>query len=83
MFSFIIFSDAPQPNEEENPDKHILEEANQILTSPTPPPVLSMVELFNQRQQKLNQRKLKIAELSNSILENPEGSVSTVIHTYL
>jgi len=35
-----------------------------------------MVELFNQRRQKLIQRKLKIAELSNSILENPESSVS-------
>lgn len=80
MFPFIIFSDAPLPNEEGNPDEHILEEANQILASPTPPPVLSMVELFNQRQQKLVQRKLKIAELSNSILENPEGSVSMVIH---
>ena len=42
-----------------------------------------MAELFNQRQQKLNQRKLKIAELSNSILENPEGSVSMVIHMFL
>ena len=42
-----------------------------------PPPVLSMVELFNQRRQKLIQRKLRIAELSNSILENPESSVST------
>lgn len=69
-------TDAPLSNEEGNPDEHILEEANQILASPTPPPVLSMAELFNQRQQKLNQRKLKIAELSNSILENPEGSVS-------
>ena len=81
-YSFLLslfFSDAPLPNKEGNSDEHILEEADQILTSSTPPPVLSMVELFNQRQQKLSQRKVKIAELSNSILENPEGSVSTVI----
>ena len=84
QFPFIIiFSDAPLPNKEGNSDEHILEEANKILTSSTPPPVLSMVELFNQRQQKLSQRKVKIAELSNSILANPEGSVSMVIHTFL
>lgn len=81
MITIFIFSDTPLPSEERNPDEQVPEEAHQISASPTPPPVLSMVELFNQRRQKLIRRKLKIAELSNSILENPEGSVSTVIHT--
>lgn len=54
------------------------EQASEVLPVPSaPPPVLSMVELFNQRRQKLIQRKLRIAELSNTILENPESSVST------
>ncbi|PFX31070.1 Nucleolar complex protein 3-like [Stylophora pistillata] len=53
------------------------EQALEVSPVPSaPPPVLSMVELFNQRRQKLIQRKHRIAELSNSILENPEGSVS-------
>jgi len=73
-----LLSDTSLPSEERNPDEQVPEEISQISTSPTLPPVLSMVELFNQRRQKLIQRKLKIAELSNSILENPEGSVSMV-----
>ena len=53
------------------------EQALEVSPVPSaPPPVLSMVELFNQRRQKLIQRKHRIAELSSSILENPEGSVS-------
>lgn len=82
MITMFIFSDTPLPSEERNPDEQVPEEAHQFSVSPTPPPVLSMVELFNQRRQKLIQRKIKIAELSNSILENPEGSVSTVIHIH-
>jgi len=78
-----FFLDTPPPGEEENPDEQVPEEAHEGLASPTPPPVLSMIELFNQRQQKLIQRKLKIAGLSNKILENPECSVSTVIHLHL
>ena len=54
------------------------EQASEVSPVPSaPPPVLSLVELFNQRRQKLIQRKLRIAELSNTILENPESSVST------
>ena len=41
-----------------------------------------MVELFNKRKQKLMQRKLRIAELSNSILENPQESVSKEAKCY-
>jgi len=52
------------------------ETALQSGGSPTPPPTLSMVELFNQRRQKLMQRKFQIAELSSSILENPQENVS-------
>ena len=72
-----FFSDTPPPIEGINQEEPVPEEAHQISGSPTQPAVSSMVELFNQRRQKLIQRKLKIAELSNSILENPEGSVST------
>lgn len=79
----LIFLDTSRPGEDENPAEQVPEEAHEVLASPTPPPVLSMIELFNQRQQKLIQRKLKIAGLSNIILENPEGSVSTVIHMHL
>ena len=43
-----------------------------------PLPVLSGVELVALRQQKLTQRKEKIAQLATSIVENPEESVSVV-----
>ena len=79
LCSTFFFSDTPLPSEEINQEEQAPEEDDQISGSPTPPPVLSMVELFNQRRQKLIQKKLKIAELSNSILENPEGSVSTAL----
>lgn len=79
----LFFLDTSRPGEDENPAEQVPEEAHEVLASSTPPPVLSMIELFNQRQQKLIQRKLKIAGLSNIILENPEGSVSTVIHMHL
>ncbi|RMX51834.1 hypothetical protein pdam_00019861 [Pocillopora damicornis] len=61
----------------QNEDVDSEEQTSEVLPVPSaPPPVLSMVELFNQRRQKLIQRKLRIAELSNTILENPESSVS-------
>lgn len=61
----------------QNGDVDSEEQASEVSPVPSaPPPVLSMVELFSQRRQKLIQRKLRIAELSNSILENPESSVS-------
>lgn len=61
----------------QNEDVDSQEQASEVLPVPSAPlPVLSMVELFNQRRQKLIQRKLRIAELSNTILENPESSVS-------
>ena len=70
----MIYSlDIPSQNEEVTSEEQVTEVSAE---SSAPPPVLSMVELFNQRRQKLIQRKLRIAELSNSILENPEGSVS-------
>ena len=58
------------------------ETIHQSTESPTLPPTLSMVELFNKRRQKLMQRKLRIAELSNSILENPQESVSKEAKCY-
>lgn len=61
--------------EEANTDKATTEACRQISSGSTPPPMMSMVELFNQRQENLLQRKLRIAELSNSILENPQESV--------
>ena len=65
--------------EEANTDKATTEACRQISSGSTPPPMMSMVELFNQRQENLLQRKLRIAELSNSILENPQESVSCIM----
>ena len=52
------------------------ETVQQTIISPTPLPMISMVELFNQRQEKLEKRRLRIAGLSNRILENPQEHVS-------
>ena len=65
--------------EEANTDEATAEACRQITSGSTPPPMMSMVELFNQRQENLLQRKLRIAELSNSILENPQESVSCIM----
>ena len=68
-----LFSDSSLHSEEPNAEEPGPETADQ--SAPSPPPTLSMVELFNQRRQKLMQRKLRIAELSSSILENPQECV--------
>ncbi|KAK2563907.1 Nucleolar complex protein 3-like protein [Acropora cervicornis] len=51
------------------------ENVQQTTISPTPPPMISMVELFSQRQEKLEKRRLRIAGLSNRILENPQEHI--------
>lgn len=68
--------DLQEHTEQTDPVDLLPETIHQSTESPTLPPTLSMVELFNKRRQKLMQRKLRIAELSNSILENPQESVS-------
>lgn len=44
-----------------------------------PPSTLSVVELYARRQQKLNERRLRIAELSNAVLEKPEENVCSLL----
>ena len=73
---FSFFSDSSLHSKETSSIEPGSETALQSGGSPTPPPTLSMVELFNQRRQKLMQRKFQIAELSSSILENPQENVS-------
>lgn len=68
--------DLQEHTEQTDPVDLLPETIHQSTESPTLPATLSMVELFNKRRQKLMQRKLRIAELSNSILENPQESVS-------
>lgn len=74
--SFLFFSDSSSHSKETSSIEPGSETALQSGGSATPPPTFSMVELFNQRRQKLMQRKFHIAELSSSILENPQENVS-------
>jgi hypothetical protein len=55
----------------ENTDSEVKKNAATTNITPT----LSVVELYARRQQKLNQRKVRIAELSNAIIEKPEENV--------
>ena len=74
--SYFFLPDLQEHTEQTDPVDLLPETIHQSTESPTLPPTLSMVELFNKRRQKLMQRKLRIAELSNSILENPQENVS-------
>lgn len=65
----------PKVTEEVNSYQSEPEFVQQTTISPTPPPMISMVELFNQRQEKLEKRRLRIAGLSNRILENPQEHI--------
>lgn len=65
----------PKDTEEVNSYEPEPETVQQTTISPTPPPMISMVELFNQRQEKLEKRRLRIAGLSNRILENPQEHI--------
>ncbi|XP_015748933.1 PREDICTED: nucleolar complex protein 3 homolog [Acropora digitifera] len=65
----------PKDTEEVNSYQSEPETVQQTTISPTPPPMISMVELFNQRQEKLEKRRLRIAGLSNRILENPQEHI--------
>ena len=76
IFPIFFLPDLQEHTEQTDPVDLLPETIHQSTESPTLPPTLSMVELFNKRRQKLMQRKLRIAELSNSILENPQESVS-------
>ncbi|XP_048589735.1 nucleolar complex protein 3 homolog isoform X2 [Nematostella vectensis] len=44
--------------------------------APSPPPQLSVVDLFARRQLKLMEKKSLIAELSSKIMENPEENIA-------
>lgn len=46
-----------------------------------PLPLLSGAELLVRRQQKLAERKRRIAELATAVIENPEENVSWWIYT--
>ena len=76
IFPIFFLPDLQEHTEQTDPVDLLPETIHQSTESPTLLPTLSMVELFNKRRQKLMQRKLRIAELSNSILENPQESVS-------
>ncbi|KAL4231174.1 Nucleolar complex protein 3 [Mactra antiquata] len=54
-------------------DKDVKQKKKKV--KPEPLPVLTGVQLFVNRQEKLRERKEKIALLSNCIVENPEESI--------
>ncbi|KAL3864374.1 hypothetical protein ACJMK2_006064 [Sinanodonta woodiana] len=48
------------------------ERHDQLQSEPIPLPALSSLQLFALRRKKLQERKMKIANLSNAVIENPE-----------